>query len=48
MFINRGVKNNHLIEWCKQNNWNVYHLNRNYNPFSRGNSNNDEVFITNY
>lgn len=48
VFINRGVKNNHLIEWCKQNNWNVYHLNRNYNPFSRGNSNNDEVFITNY
>ena len=48
VFINRGVENNHLIEWCEQNNWNVYHLNRNYNPFSRGNSNNDEVFITNY
>ena len=23
-------------------------LNRNYNPFSRGNSNNDEVYICNY
>lgn len=48
VFCNRGKENTHLIEWCKKNNWNVYHLNRNYNPFSKGNSNNDEVFICNY
>ena len=48
VFYNRGKSNDHLIEWCDKNNWNVYHLNRNYNPFSRGNSNNDEVYICNY
>lgn len=48
VFENRGIKNEHLIEWCKKNNYKVYHLNRNYNPFSRGNSNNDEVYICNY
>lgn len=48
VFVNRGKENTHLIEWCNKNNWNVYHLNRNYNPFSRGNSNNDEVYICNY
>ena len=48
VFANRNVENTHLIEWCNNNNWNVYHLNRNYNPFSRGNSNNDEVYICNY
>ena len=48
VFYNRGKSNNHLIEWCNKNNWNVHHLNRNYNPFSRGNSNNDEVYICNY
>lgn len=48
VFYNRGKSNDHLIEWCDKNNWHVYHLNRNYNPFSRGNSNNDEVYICNY
>ena len=48
VFANRGNENTHLIEWCNKNNWNVYHLTRNYNPFSRGNSNNDEVYICNY
>lgn len=48
VFVNRDKKNEHLIEWCEKNNWNVHHLNRNYNPFSQGNSNNDEVFICNY
>ena len=48
VFVNRDKENTHLIEWCNKNNWNVYHLNRNYNPFSRGNSNNDEVYICNY
>lgn len=48
VFINRDIENTHLIEWCSHNSWNVYHLDRNYNPFSRGNSDNDEVLITNY
>lgn len=48
VFYNRGKENTYLIEWCNKNNWNVYHLNRNYNPFSKGNSNNDEVYICNY
>ena len=48
VYINRGKRNEHLIKWCLDNNWYVYHLNRNYNPFSRGNSNNDEVYICNY
>lgn len=48
VFVNRGKENAHLIEWCKKNNWQVYHLDRNYNPFSRGLSNNDEVYICNY
>ena len=48
VFKNRGKTNEHLIEWCDKNNWEVYHLSRNYNPFSKGNSNNDEVYITNY
>lgn len=48
VFTNRDKENSHLIEWCEKNNWNVHHLNRNYNPFSRGNSNNDEVYICNY
>lgn len=48
VFENRGIKNEHLIKWCENNNWKVYHLDRNYNPFSRGNSNTDEVYICNY
>lgn len=48
VFENRSRENQHLIDWCKKNGWQVYHLDRNYNPFSRGNSNNDEVYICNY
>lgn len=48
VLVNRGKENTHLIEWCAKHNWYVYHLNRNYNPFSRGNSDNDEVYICNY
>lgn len=48
VFVNRGVENTHLKEWCEKNNWNIYHLNRNYNPFSQGNSNSDEVYVCNY
>lgn len=47
VFENRGKKNTHLVEWCEKCGWKVFHLDRNYNPFSRGNSNNDEVYICN-
>lgn len=49
VFENRGIRNEHLIKWCEENNWDVHHLERNYNPFRGGEkSNSDEVFITNY
>lgn len=48
VFENRGIVNQHLIDWCNKNGWRVLHFDRNYNPFSRGNSNNDEVYIYNY
>ena len=49
VFENRGKTNQHLIDWCNENGWHVYHLERNYNPFRGGDkSNNDEVFISNY
>ena len=48
VFSNRGKINQHLIDWCEKNKWEVFHLERNYNPFSRGNSDNDEVYICNY
>ena len=49
VFENRGKVNQHLIDWCNENGWYVYHFDRNYNPFRGGEkSNNDEVYITNY
>ena len=48
VFENRGVVNTHLVDWCTKNGWIVHYLNRNYNPFSRGNSNDVEVYICNY
>lgn len=48
VFENRGIKNDHLIKWSKDHNYNVYHLKRNYNAFSSESSNSDEVYICNY
>lgn len=48
VFENKGIKNEHLINWCKENNWNVYHLNKNYASLGKGNANSDEVYICNY
>lgn len=50
VFVNRDKENTHLIDWCNKNKdrYYVYHTNKNYNPFSRGNSESDEVYITNY
>ena len=47
VFACRGKENTHLIEWCADRGYQVHHLDRNYRPFSRGSSNNDEVYITN-
>jgi len=47
VFVCRGRENTHLIEWCNDRGYQVHHLDRNYNPFSRGSSYNDEVYITN-
>lgn len=47
-FTIKGKTNKHLIKWCKKNNWNVKHFDIKYTACGKGNSNNDEVFITNY
>ena len=48
VFENKGNKNEHLIKWCKDNKWIVYHLNKNYSALGKGNANSDEVYICNY
>lgn len=48
VFQNKKYKNKHLIEWCNKNNWNVNHLKYEYTCLGKGNSNTDEVYISNY
>ena len=48
VFENKGIKNEHLIKWCKEHNWMVYHLDYNYYSLGKGNANSDEVYICNY
>lgn len=48
VFKNKSSENTHLIEWCKKNNWNIYHLNHTYSALGKGNANSDEVYICNY
>lgn len=49
VFENKGLKNQTLINWCEQNGWNVYALDKlTYSACGKGNSNAKEVFITNY
>lgn len=48
VFENKNIKNEHLIKWCKDNKWIVYHLNKNYSALGKGNANSDEVYICNY
>ena len=49
VFENKGNKNEKLINWCNRNNWNVYTFDRfTYMACGKGNSNAQEVFITNY
>jgi DNA adenine methylase Dam len=48
VFTNRGKTNQHIIDWATKNNWNIQYLERNYNPLSKGNSDSQEVLVTNY
>lgn len=49
VFENKGIKNQKLIDWCKENNWNIYFFDRvAYSACGKGNSNAKEVFISNY
>lgn len=48
VFKNKEFINEHLIEWCKKNKWNVNHLVCEYASLGKGNSNTDEVYICNY
>lgn len=48
VFENKGKKNDHLIEWCEKNGWNVQHLYFSYSSLGKGNANSDEVYICNY
>lgn len=48
VFRNKNSVNEHLIDWCSRNKWNVYHLNKTYSALGKGNANSDEVYICNY
>lgn len=49
VFENKGKKNEKIIKWCEDNNWNVYTFDKHtYTACGKGNSNAKEVFITNY
>lgn len=49
VFINKGITNEKLIEWCNKNNFNIYTFDKfTYMACGKGNSNAQEVLITNY
>lgn len=48
VFKNKDSVNQHLVDWCNNNKWNVYHLNKTYSALGKGNANSDEVYICNY
>ena len=48
VFCNKGLKNNHLKEWCEKNNFIVHHLNMKYASHGVDNNFTDEVLICNY
>lgn len=48
VFSIRDKTNEHLIQWCEEHNWKVYHLNLKYSSLGKGNAQNDEVYICNY
>ena len=48
VFENKGIRNQHLIDWCEKNGWTVIHLDYSYSTLGKGDANSDEVFICNY
>lgn len=48
VFSNKGKTNNHLIEWCEKNRWNVIHLKMKYAAHGVDKNKTDEVAIMNY
>ena len=49
VFENKGKTNDRLVQWCEQNNWNVFAFNKfTYMACGKGNSQAKEVFICNY
>ena len=47
-FCNKGAKNPHLEEWCKNNEWSVKHLNMKYASHGIDENETDEVLIADY
>lgn len=49
VFKNKGVVNQHLIDWCNERNYNIHYFGDfTYCSCGKGNSNTVEVLITNY
>lgn len=49
VFSDKGIRNDKLIKWCDENNWNIYVFDKvSYSACGKGNSNAKEVFIRNY
>ena len=49
VFSDKGIRNDKLIKWCNENNWNIYVFDKvSYSACGKGNSNAKEVFIRNY
>lgn len=49
VFENKGIVNQHLIDWCEKNDWSVYTFaSHTYKACGKGNSNAKEVYICNY
>lgn len=50
VFFHNKEVNDHLIKWCEDNNFYVYHLKKKYNPFNARSISvkMDEVYITNF
>ena len=48
VFLCKGQENTQLVEWCKNNNYRVEHLQGVYSACGKGNSKADDVLIMNY
>ena len=49
VFQNKGIENKKIIQWCEDNDWNVYLFDKfTYYACGKGGADSKEVFITNY